>query len=71
MLYGVSYEEVERVLKTAFKKNSVSMLHSFQQYLPINIAGEERTVNAVLQETLIETDAAKDGTKTIFRFGKW
>ena len=63
LLYGVSYEEVERVLKTAFKKNSVSMLHSFQQYLPINIAGEERTVNAVLQETLIETDAAKDGTK--------
>lgn len=64
LLYGVSYEEVERVLKTAFKKNCVSMLHSFQQYLPINIAGEEKTVNAVLQETLIETEAAgKEGEK--------
>lgn len=64
LLYGVSYEEVERVLKTAFKKNSVSMLHSFQQYLPINISGEEKTVNVVLQETLIETDAVtKEGGK--------
>ena len=63
LLYGISYEEVERVLKTTFKKNSVSMLHSFQQYLPINIAGEERTINAVLQEMLIETDEAKGDTK--------
>ena len=64
LLYGISYEEVERVLKTAFKKNSVSMLHSFQQYLPINIAGEERTINTMLQEMLIETDATKGDTKS-------
>jgi multidrug efflux pump subunit AcrB len=31
------------------------MLHSFQQYLPIVVAGEERTVNDVLQETLVRT----------------
>lgn len=31
------------------------MLHSYQQYLPISIVGEERTVNEVLQQTLIQT----------------
>ena len=55
LLYGVAYDELYRVLKTAFKENSVAMLHSYQQYLPINIAGDEKTVNRVLQETLIQT----------------
>lgn len=55
LLYQVSYNELYRVLKTAFKENSVSMLHSYQQYLPISIAGTERTVNEVLQQTLIQT----------------
>ncbi|WP_418697114.1 efflux RND transporter permease subunit [Bacteroides sp.] len=55
LLYNVSYDELYRVLKTAFKENSVAMLHSYQQYLPISIVGEERTVNDVLQQTLIQT----------------
>ncbi|MBO4985175.1 MAG: efflux RND transporter permease subunit [Bacteroides sp.] len=55
LLYNVSYNEIYRVLKSAFKENSVTMLHSYQQYLPINIAGEEQTVNKILQETLIQT----------------
>lgn len=55
LLYNVSYDAVYRVLKTAFKENHVGVLHSFQQYLPINIAEEQKTVNKVLQETLIET----------------
>lgn len=37
------------------------MLHSYQQYLPINIAGNERTVNRVLQETLIQTQPDSKG----------
>ena len=37
------------------------MLHSYQQYLPINIVGSEKTVNKVLQETLIRTTPDKDG----------
>ena len=44
LLYRVSYNELYRVLKTAFRENSVTMLHSYQQYLPINIAGDEKTV---------------------------
>lgn len=55
LLYRVSYDELYRVLKTAFKENSVAMLHSYQQYLPIHIVGNEKTVNTVLQETLIQT----------------
>lgn len=62
LLYRISYDELYRTLRTAFKENEVAMLHSFQQYLPIRIAGEEKTVNEVLQETLIETQRENDGT---------
>lgn len=61
LLYNVSYDELYRVLKTAFKENSVAMLHSYQQYLPIIIAGSGRTVNAVIRETLIQTRADSRG----------
>lgn len=61
LLYRVSYNELYRVLKTAFRENSVTMLHSYQQYLPINIAGNEKTVNRVLQETLIQTQPDSKG----------
>lgn len=55
LLYNVSFYELQRVLKTVFKENEVAMLHAYQQYLPISISGEEKTVNQVLQETLIKT----------------
>lgn len=55
LLYNVSYDELYRMLKTVFKENSVTMLHSYQQYLPICIAGEEQTVDEVLCETLVRT----------------
>ena len=61
LLYKVSYDELTRVLRTAFKDNEVSTLRSYQQYLPIGIAGQERTVNRVLAETLVPTQADADG----------
>lgn len=61
LLYNVDYNELLRTLKTAFKENSVAMLRSYQQYLPISIAGEEKTVERVLQETLVRTRADKEG----------
>lgn len=61
LLYNVAYDELYRVLKTAFKENNVTILHSYQQYLPINITGEEKTVNRVLQETLVQTIPGEDG----------
>lgn len=64
LLYNVDYNEVARVLRTAFQDNQVSTLRSYQQYLPIGIAGREMTVNRVLAETLVETRAdAKTGEK--------
>lgn len=61
LLYNVSYDDLYRTLKTAFKENSVAMLHSYQQYLPITISGDDKTVNAILNETLIQTKPDKDG----------
>ncbi|RGM48952.1 MULTISPECIES: efflux RND transporter permease subunit [Bacteroides] len=55
LLYNVAYNELYRELKTAFKENSVAMLHSYQQYLPISIVGEEKTVNEILRQTLVQT----------------
>ncbi len=55
LLYNVSYNELTRVLRTAFKENRVSTLRSYQQYLPIGIAGEERSINSILQTSLVQT----------------
>lgn len=63
LLYRVAYNELYRVLKTAFRENSVTMLHSYQQYLPINVAGSEKTVNEILQETLIQTEPDSKGDR--------
>ena len=41
----------------------MATLHSYQQYLPISIVGEEQTVNTILQETLVQTRADKDGVE--------
>ncbi len=61
LLYNVDYNEVYRLLKTAFKENEVATLRSYQQYLPITIADEEKTVNDILQQTLVQTQADKGG----------
>ena len=62
LLYNVSFNELSRTIRTAFKENKVSILRSYQHYLPINIAGEEHTVNRVLQETSIPTQRNEDGS---------
>lgn len=63
LIYRVSYNELTRVLRTAFKENRVSTLRSYQQYLPIGIAGEEKSIHRVLSETLVQTVADENGTK--------
>ena len=55
LLYNVAYNELTRVLRTAFKENKVSTLRSYQQYLPVGIAGEERTINDILSTTMVQT----------------
>ena len=53
LLYGVSQQEVFQTLKTAFRDNQVAVLRSFQQYLPISIAGKQQSIRNVLQQTLV------------------
>lgn len=55
LLYNIAYNEVYNVLKTAFKDNEIATLRSFQQYLPITIAGDEQSVSEIMQSTLIRT----------------
>ena len=61
LLYHVAYNELTRVLRTAFKENRVSTLRSYQQYLPVGIAGEERTINDILGTTLVQTQPDAQG----------
>ena len=63
LLYNVDYNEIYRLLKTAFRDNEVATLRSYQQYLPIAIAGEEQTINEVISKTLVRTNTgANTGT---------
>jgi len=62
LLYNVAYSELTRVLRTAFKDNQVSTLRSYQQYLPVGIAGEEKTINEILAYTLVKTMPDEQGT---------
>lgn len=68
LLYQINYEDVYRVLKTAFKENEIATLRSYQQYLPIFLAGNEQTVNEILQNTLIRTrsgEAVRPGADSL------
>lgn len=57
LLYGVDYREVYGALRTAFRENRIALLRSYQQYLPISLAGKEQSVNEVLNQTMIRTNA--------------
>ena len=61
LLYNVAYDELTRVLRTAFKENKVSTLRSYQQYLPVGISGQERSINDILTTTLVQTVPDKKG----------
>ena len=60
-LYHVSYDEVIQTLKTAFKENNVTTVHTYQQNLPVSIVGPEQTVNEVMAQTLVRTQADARG----------
>jgi multidrug efflux pump subunit AcrB len=63
LLYGVTYADLERTLKTAFRSNTVTTLRSYSRYMPIVVAGEEQTLEECLHTTLIETRADSLGRK--------
>lgn len=62
LYYNISYEEVYRCLRTAFKENTFATLRSFQQYLPVVLGESEKTVREILDGTLIEASNNADGS---------
>lgn len=62
LMYGVTYNEITNLLKTALRDNKVATLRSFQDYLPITVAGGEQTLEGILNRTFV-TIPATDGSK--------
>jgi multidrug efflux pump subunit AcrB len=62
LLYNIPYNLVHNTLRTAFRENRFATLRS-QQYMPVMMGGDEKTVRDVLTETLIETSANPDGSR--------
>lgn len=53
ILYGASYNDIYRTVKTVFKENNFAVLRSTQQYLPIVIGENEQDIRKVFDKTLI------------------
>jgi multidrug efflux pump subunit AcrB len=62
LLYNIPYDLIARTLRTAFKENKFATLRSQQQYLPIILGDDEKTVQEIIDETLIDVSQNKDGT---------
>ena len=62
LMYGVTYNEITSLLKNALRDNKIATLRSYQDYLPITIAGGEQTLNGILNRTFV-TIRATDGTQ--------
>ncbi|MDR1814076.1 MAG: efflux RND transporter permease subunit [Tannerella sp.] len=60
LLYNVDYEEVYRVLKTVFRDHEVATLRSYQQYLPIVLSGEDKSVDEVMRNTMVRTASTEE-----------
>jgi multidrug efflux pump subunit AcrB len=63
LLYNVPYDLVYQTLRTAFKENQFATLRSQQQYLPVIMGDEEKTVRDIIERTLIETSVNANGMR--------
>lgn len=61
LLYNVSYNEIYHTLQTAFKENEVTILRSYQQYIPIIIGNDKNSVQQVIHHTLVRSLPDEDG----------
>lgn len=66
LMYGITYDEITRLLKAALRENKIAVLRSFQNYLPITIAGNEQTLDGILNRTFV-TIPANNGNKARHR----
>lgn len=60
-LYGIQPNDLERVMKTAFRGNLIMQLQSYSQVLPVKIGNENRSVEDVVNQTMIPC-TAPDGS---------
>lgn len=60
LLYNVPYDLIYRTLRTAFKENRFATLRSQQQYLPVILGDEEKTVREIMAHTMIEISSNSD-----------
>ena len=60
LLYDVAYSDVVKVMRTVFRENTVSTLRSYQQYLPITLSGNDKSVERILRETYVEAGSGDD-----------
>jgi multidrug efflux pump subunit AcrB len=49
LLYNVSYGDLIKEIKTAFKENFVGTLKSYQQYLPMVFTGKARSLSSIIE----------------------
>jgi multidrug efflux pump subunit AcrB len=63
LLYKISSDLIVRTLRTAFKENRFATLRSQQQYLPIILGDDEKTVQEIIDETLIEISQNDDQSR--------
>ncbi|MCP9611808.1 efflux RND transporter permease subunit [Coprobacter tertius] len=58
LLYNISYNNIYQILKSSFKGNEITLLRSYQQYLPIMLGGDENKVEDVINNTLISVNGS-------------
>jgi multidrug efflux pump subunit AcrB len=63
LLYNIPYDLIARTLRTAFKENKFATLRSQQQYLPIILGDDEKTVQEIIDETLIDVSRNDDESR--------
>jgi multidrug efflux pump subunit AcrB len=64
MLYNISYDNIYQALKSGFKKEEITTLRSYQQYLPILIGKEgDNEINQIIDNTLIDVPSLNPSGK--------
>ena len=61
-IYGVDFSEVQRVLRSAFKGSQAATLRSYQEYIPVQVTDRGKSVEEVLETTLVRARMNKDGS---------
>lgn len=61
ILYKVSYDDIYRILRTAFKENNFSTLRSYQQYFPIVLGDNKKNVEDILNNELVTVVKGNNG----------